>query len=209
MPDIVFLSAVLIVARVMSKNELRSIFIWRDIPLAVFAGVLVMYLGFEIIISELYNLFKTGFPIPAGYFDGRFYEPENIFLLILSNALFPGFTEELFFRGIIARRFFRTYSPRKAILLSSMLFGLIHFNPWQAVNAFLGGIFYGWIYWRYKSIWLCMFFHAYYNTLVMLMPLPYAANGAILLHPIWFDILGILLFGLGLLMVITLSPKKK
>jgi len=207
LPDIVFLASVLMVVRIMSKDELRRILVWRKIPFAVFAGVLIMYLGFEIIISEFYNLFQTVFPVPYGFFDG-WYKPDNIFLLILSNALFPGFTEELFYRGIIARRFFRTYSPRKAILLSSILFGIVHFNPWQAVNAFLGGIFYGWIFWRYKSIWLCMFFHAYYNTLVMLMPLPYAANGAILSHPIWFDILGLLLFGFGLLTVVVLSRKK-
>jgi len=209
LPDIVHLATVLIVAHKMGKNELRRIFVWRDIPLAVFAGVLVMYLGFEIIATELYNMFKIAFPIPDGFFDGWFYEPENTFMLILSNALFPGFSEELFYRGIIARRFFRSYSLRKAILLSAMLFGLMHLNPWQAVNAFFAGIFLGWVYWRYKSIWLCMFFHAYYNTLVMLMPLPYNANEGILLYPIWFDMLGLLLFGFGLLTVIVLSREKK
>jgi len=207
-PNIVYLAAVLLVAREMGKDEFRRILVWRDIPFAVFAGVLVMFSGYYIINSEFNNLFQMAFPVPDG-FSWLYYEPKNIFLLILSNAIFPGFTEELFFRGILARRFFRSYSIRKAILISSALFGIIHIIPWLAVNAFLCGILFGWVYWRYKSIWLCMFLHALYNTLVFIMPLPRAAYGEILRHPIWFDIMGLLLFGFGLLTVVVLSRKKK
>ena len=213
LPHIVYLATVLLIAREMGKDEIRRIFVWRDIPLAVFAGVLVMFYGFEIIKSELHNLLLMVIPVPNSFFDGLFYEPENIILLIISMDLFPGFTEEIFFRGIIARRFYRTYSLRKAILLSAALFGIIHLNPWQAVNAFYLGIFLGWIYWRYKSIWLCMFIHAYHNTLT-LMPLPYIEMKneyyeVTWRHPLWFDIMGILLFGFGLLTVIVISRKGK
>jgi len=112
MPNIVYLAAVLLVVREMGKDALRRILVWRKIPFAVFVGVLVMYLGFVIILSELNYLFETVFPIPDGFY-WFYYEPENKFLLILSNAIFPGFTEELFFRGILARRFFRSYSIRR------------------------------------------------------------------------------------------------
>ena len=214
LPDILYLAAVLLVARDMGKDELRRIFAWRDIPLAVFAAVLVMFYGFEIITSELHNLLTMVIPLPDSFFDGWFYEPENILLIILTGSLFPGFTEEIFFRGIIARRFCRAYSLRKAILLSAALFGVCHMNPWQAVNAFYYGIFLGWIYWRYKSIWLCMFIHAYSNALVDLMPLPYVEMQneyyeVTWRHPLWFDILGLLLFAFGLLTVIVLSRKGK
>jgi membrane protease YdiL (CAAX protease family) len=214
LPDILYLAAVLLVAREMGKDELRRIFAWRDIPLGVFAGVLVMYFGYEIVVSELYNFFIRIFPVPDSFFDGWFYEPDNIFLMILTSSLFPGFTEEIFFRGIIARRFCRAYPLRKAILLSAVLFGLCHMNPWQAFDAFLGGIFYGWIYWRYKSIWLCMFLHAYYNTLASFMTIPYVEMQneyyeVTWRHPVWFDVLGVILFAFGLLTVIVLSRKKE
>ena len=209
-PDIVFLIVVLVIARGMGKDELHRIFAWRDVPLPIFAAVMVMFFGLEIIRSELSNLLQNLLPVPEGFFDGWFYEPENVFFVIVSSALFPGFTEEVFFRGIIARRFYRSYSPRKAILLSAALFGIMHLNPWQMVNAFLGGIFYGWIYWRYRSIWLCMFTHAYHNVLATFMALPYIRIEnpyymELWRHPLWFDILGLLLFGIGLWMVIELS----
>jgi membrane protease YdiL (CAAX protease family) len=209
-PDIFYLVTVLIIAREMGRDELRRIFVWRDIPLAVFAGVLVMFYGLDIVKSELNNLLRMVLPVPEGWF----YRPKNISLLIVSYFLFPAFSEEVFFRGIIARRFYRAYSLRKAILLNAALFGIFHLNPWQAVNAFYMGIFLGWIYWRYKSIWLCMFIHAYHNALASLMPYPYVAiknayYEVMWRHPLWFDILGLLLFGFGLLTVIVLSRKKE
>jgi len=214
LPDIVYLAVVLLIAREMGKDEIRRILVWRDIPLAVFASVLVMFYGFNIIRSELRNLLLIALPLPGSFFNHELYVSENLFFIILSYALFPGFTEEIFFRGIIARRFCRTYPLRKAILLSAVLFGVFHMNPWQAANAFLGGIFYGWIYWRYKSIWLCMLLHAYSNALTYLMPLPYVEMQneyyeVMWRHPLWLDILGLLLFGFGLLAVIVLSRKKE
>jgi membrane protease YdiL (CAAX protease family) len=214
LPSIVYLVTVLIIAREMGKGEIRRIFVWRDIPLAVFAGVLVMFFGLEIVKSELNNLFYILLPVPTSFFDGWFYMPQNTFVLLVSMALFPAFTEEIFFRGIVTRRFCKTYTLRKAIVLNAVLFGVIHLNPWQAVNAFFLGIFLGWIYWRYKSIWLCMFIHAYHNALALLMPLPYVGMQneyyeITWRHPLWFDILGVFLLGFGLLTVIVLSRKKE
>ena len=213
LPDIFFLVAVLVIARGMGRDELRRIFVWRDIPIPVFAGIMVMFFGLEIIKSELSNLLQSMLPVPDGFFSSRFYMPKNAFFVIVAHALFPGFTEEVFFRGVIARRFFRHYSPIKSVLLSAALFGIIHLNPWQAVNAFYAGIFYGWIYWRYRTVWLCMFAHAYHNILVSYMSFPYVAAGKsgyqqVWRHPLWFDIMGLLLFGFGLLTVIVLSRKK-
>ena len=210
--SILFLVAVLIIARGIGKNELSSIFAWRNVPLPVFAAIMVMFFGAHIIRSELSNILQNLLPVPDGFFDGAFYRQENIFLIIVTGALMPGFTEEVFFRGIIARKFYRTYSPLKAILLSAALFGIMHLNPWQAVNSFLGGIFYGWIYWRYRSIWLCMFIHAYNNVLAFFMLYPFERIGIsgsheLWRHPLWFVILGFILFGMGLFMVITLSRK--
>ena len=214
MPEIIFLAAVLLTARMMGKDELRRILAWRDIPLPLFAGIFIMFFGWDIIRSELRNFFEMLLPIPDGFFGDRFHIRNNLFIVILTGALFPGFTEEVFFRGIIARRFFRTCSPVRAVLLSAVLFGIFHLNPWQAVGAFLGGIFYGWIYYRYKSIWLCMFSHAYHNILASFSIYPYTRidNSNYLEwwhHPLWFDILGLLLFGFGLLTVIVLSRKRE
>ena len=211
-PDLLFLAIVLFIAKEMGKNELRQILKWRSIPIPVFAGVMVLFFGFNILRSEFSILFQILLPVPDGFFDSLFYKPENIFMVVLLYFL-SGFSEEIFFRGILARKFFRSYSPFKAILFSALLFGVMHVNPWQSLNSFLGGIFYSWVYWRYRSIWLCIFTHVYSNLLVSLMPLPYtgvsSGYGFIYRHPPWFLALGAVLFVIGLLMIILFSVKIK
>jgi membrane protease YdiL (CAAX protease family) len=175
----------------MGKDELRRIFVWKSIPIPIFAAIMIMFFGYEIIRSELSNLFELILPVPQGFFEDWFYMPESAFMVIVTYVLFPPFVEEVLYRGIIARKFFKTYSPKKSILMSAALFGIMHINPWQMINSFFGGIFYGWVYWRYRSIWLCMFMHAYHNIHARFFSLPFK-TGNLLQNPIWFDILGFL-----------------
>lgn len=67
--------------------------------------------------------------------------------------------EELIFRGIILDGLLKKYSAVKSILLSSLLFGIIHLNPWQFIGAFLGGVFSGWVYYRTKKLTLPILIH--------------------------------------------------
>lgn len=63
--------------------------------------------------------------------------------------------EEVVFRGAILRRLLRMGSLRRpwtAIALSALLFGLVHLNLAQGVNAVLMGLVFGWLYWRTGSI---------------------------------------------------------
>ena len=71
--------------------------------------------------------------------------------------------EELIFRGIILDGLLNKYSPLKSILISSLLFGLVHLNPWQFITGFIIGIFAGWIYYKTRSLSLAIIIHATAN----------------------------------------------
>jgi uncharacterized protein len=71
--------------------------------------------------------------------------------------------EEMLFRGIFLRSFLPQYGERRAILLSSLLFALLHLNLYQGITAFLVGLFLGWLYARTRSLWPCVMGHAFYN----------------------------------------------
>ena len=73
--------------------------------------------------------------------------------------------EELIFRGVILNGFLHNYSPKKAIVISALIFGFVHLNPWQFVGATLLGIFMGWVYYKTHCIWLTIFIH-FINTIV-------------------------------------------
>lgn len=78
--------------------------------------------------------------------------------------------EEILFRGILLRGLLQKgISPIIAIFLSSFLFGLAHLNPWQFLGAGLLGAVFGYVYYRTKSLWICMFLHALNNTISFIM----------------------------------------
>ena len=96
---------------------------------------------------------------------------EQIFEKILNNSLWAFITtvvaapiiEEFFLRGIMMRGLLYHTSPAKAILWSAFFFAVIHLNLWQAIGAFIAGIFLGWVYWKTHSLWACIFIHAVNN----------------------------------------------
>jgi membrane protease YdiL (CAAX protease family) len=71
--------------------------------------------------------------------------------------------EELIFRGIILNGLLQRYSPVKSIILSSILFGIVHLNPWQFVSALIIGVFSGWVYYRTRKLSLSILIHLVNN----------------------------------------------
>jgi membrane protease YdiL (CAAX protease family) len=80
--------------------------------------------------------------------------------------------EEVLMRGVLLRGLLRNYRPAVAIGQSALLFGIFHFNPAQSLNAFLLGLLLGWMYYRSRSLWLCIGLHGLYNALAFGARLP-------------------------------------
>ena len=91
---------------------------------------------------------------------------------IICIALFVPLAEEVVFRGAILRRllmFFpysdnTPYRPWIAIIISALLFALIHGNMAQGPHALAIGAFLGWLYYRTDSIIPGVVFHCINNT---------------------------------------------
>lgn len=88
---------------------------------------------------------------------------DSIVMVITAVIMAPIF-EEIVFRGIIQKGMINNgVKPWKAILLASILFGLIHGNPWQFVGATLLGCVLGLVYYKTKSLLLPMLLHGFNN----------------------------------------------
>jgi membrane protease YdiL (CAAX protease family) len=72
-------------------------------------------------------------------------EMESLIFFIGAIVLSP-ILEEIIFRRIILKGFLTNYTPKKAILFSAIIFGVMHGEPIQIINAFIIGLFFGWIY---------------------------------------------------------------
>ncbi len=129
------------------------------VPLPLLMACVFFYdIGFSFPLSEtLSNNFRaipiliTKNPVLINPFD-------RMPVLLGSLILAPLF-EEIIFRGIILRGFLVNYSPKFAIIVSAVLFGLVHGKPIQIIIALLTGLFLGWIYYKTKSLGTVMAMH--------------------------------------------------
>jgi membrane protease YdiL (CAAX protease family) len=132
------------------------------IMLSLFLIMLVVYFIFKIAdsnidskkMNEIIKLFKN-----------------NIFL-ILFTSITAGVTEELIFRGyLIPRLEILLKNTPAAILISSILFGLIHYSYGTLIQI-IGPVFIGLLfavhYKKYKSIKILIMCHFLWDLLVLL-----------------------------------------
>lgn len=103
-------------------------------------------------------------PMPESIKDSilQLAEQKGIWTFILMVLAAP-FLEELIFRGIILDGLLKRYSPLTSIIISSALFGIAHFNPWQFVTGLLIGAFSGWVYYKTRSLTPSIIIHAAAN----------------------------------------------
>jgi uncharacterized protein len=116
-------------------------------------GTLVLLFGIAGPLSSL-------IPVPESM-AGQFREAlsqRGIFTFLYFVVAAP-VLEELIFRGIMLDGLLRNYSTLKSILTSSLLFGIVHMNPWQFVTGFVLGCFLGWVYHRTRSMTPCIIIH--------------------------------------------------
>ncbi len=82
-------------------------------------------------------------------FDMMMHHPLGIVAIVIMAPL----VEELLFRGAIQGHLLRKWKhPAGAIVLSSLIFGLVHGNWVQAPFAFVTGLALGWMYYRTGSL---------------------------------------------------------
>lgn len=112
--------------------------------------------------------------------------------------------EELIFRGIILDGLLRIYSPFKAILISSMLFGVVHLNPWQFITAFILGMFAGWAYYKTGNLTLSVLIH-FVNNLVAVLSNHFAGVEASFNEPLPQQYGGLMNFMLIVLAAILIA----
>lgn len=86
---------------------------------------------------------------------------------VITACLIAPVLEEMLFRGIILRSFLNQYSRWRAILGSSLLFGLAHMNVYQFVSAGIIGVVCAWLYDRTRSLWPGIFLHMSSNMFVL------------------------------------------
>lgn len=93
----------------------------------------------------------------------------NILITVLLVGIGGPIAEEIFFRGFVLTGLLKRFGVGRALLISSLLFGLFHIDPGAIVPTFALGLILGWVYLKTGSIWPAMFVHGLHNTFAVLV----------------------------------------
>ncbi len=92
---------------------------------------------------------------------------ENLFSFkYLSILIISPIAEELFYRKIMFSKLIEYYSLPISLLITSLLFSLIHADLQNFIPLFFFGVIAGYIYYITRSVIICILFHFVYNLLV-------------------------------------------
>lgn len=123
-----------------------------------------IYFAASLFSGLLENFMPSNSNVDAALTQG-FNSLAGIFVMVVIAPVF----EELLFRGVILRGFLKNYSIAKSLIITSLLFGLLHFNLIQSITAVILGLALGWIFIKTGSLWMTIFLHSLNNGISVLL----------------------------------------
>ena len=141
---------------------------WKAVLYAILIGIIIYILNvfvvtfFNAILSALGYKFQSGSSTLESY-------PFWLFLInLVVTAVLPGICEETAHRGMLLRGL-SNLGRHKAVIISSLLFGLMHLNIEQFFYATIIGIFLGYLTLYCDTIYPAMIIHFMNNALSLFM----------------------------------------
>lgn len=124
----------------------------------------------------------------------------SVALNLVIFALLPALLEEFLFRGYVLQAL-RPYGSTFAIVVSALLFGLMHCNLTQLPFAFMLGLAFGYFTLRLNNIWVSCTIHFLNNAIAVLLNdlLPYYVE-----NELWQGMIVLIVFGLLFVVGVTL-----
>lgn len=168
----------------LSKQTFKQTF--KDFAFKKIKPISILYcviigLGVSIVISYISTFFSSIISFLGA--ESIYQQEINVeefsiamfFVTVFASCMLPAFCEEFLHRGMILNTYSK-YGVTFAIVISSVLFGLLHMNIFQCFYAFIVGLFFAYICVYTKSIIPSMIMHFMNNFLSTLWDFSYVNN---------------------------------
>ncbi len=186
---VVILTPAMLMAVILTRSPGQTLLLrkpaWWTLPAAVLLAVslqpAIKLLG--VVIQRLYPV-APAVKSAAEAMGQALRDAPNIWSVILLIALVPAICEELAFRGFILSGFRHFGHKWRAIILSSLFFGVTHAFFQQSMTSFLVGVVIGYVAVQTGSIVPGMLFHFTHNSL-QLVSAHFADNPRLQQYIVW------------------------
>ena len=125
--------------------------------------LLLMGSSFSIIFNSIIFTLNDIIPIES------YTKPSNILTLFVATCLIGPIMEEYLYRGIVYERLKRMTTPMKAILLTTIIFGLVHSGMIGILYAMIINFMFIYVYELYSNLKASIIFHISANTSILLL----------------------------------------
>ena len=159
-----------LIMAVMLTKSLRSAFRIRSVSIIELVSVILLAIAihptYVTVSTAISNEYKLGEETVAMLKQvDMVIASTPIWSVLLCLAVLPAISEELVFRGFVFSGLERNNGTLRAVLGTSILFGLSHGVLQQSITAGLMGLLLGWIASRTGSVLTAILFHLVHNSL--------------------------------------------
>lgn len=133
-------------------------------------GITVVLFGISFALLFNITVFQCNQLIPfTNLFSA---DHRSLWVSIITSGLLGPVVEEILYRGIVYGKLKKTVRPMMAMVLTSVIFGLVHMNPIQMIYGFLISFLLIYVYEKYQTISAPIFLHMGANlSVTLLLPL--------------------------------------
>jgi len=166
--DIIILVVAVKKAKKMSDNNFRIKYLGK-LNYKLLLSVILLMIGYYLWYQSSIGVIINKFPLPEFLKEAEREMALHPYFSIFSMAIVAPIFEEILMRGILLAGLLNRYSPKKAIIISALIFGISHLNIVQSVNTTLMGLILGMIYYKTNSLILCIGAHMTNNIFAIIM----------------------------------------
>lgn len=156
------------------KSDVKKLFHFNSPKAKPFIGSLIFYVGIYLVVILssvlLTAVFKDSAQNVNATFDALLQQPFPLVVLVI--AVMPAIGEELMFRGLIYGSMRSRFGAGRAILISSLIFGLFHMSLVKLIPTALLGACLAIVVEKGGSIFVSMLLH-FINNLISVIAMCY------------------------------------
>lgn len=162
------------VARYHPASDLTEALNVRPVPRRAIGLAFVSGFALQFPMAELGNQILRVWPAPPGAEEQllrllEIHDPVDALRVLIMFVIIAPVGEELLFRGLLQPGLARSHGPKRAVVVTALLFGMSHMQPAAAVISTLAGVIFGVAMLRSGSTLATIALHAGFNSAPVLL----------------------------------------
>ena len=150
------------------KKSILDSFRVKPVSFKIILHSIIFSIGIIILFDALDRFIHQIVPTPDYIIDlGKIMQPESnlgLLFLFLAVVVMAPIGEEVVFRGFLQKFLEEQWKDvTRAVLITSLFFAVIHFNPYWTIQIYLLGVILGFLSWKTKSIIPSIILHGINN----------------------------------------------